>query len=221
MQLGFVNGVTSVVLRLKLRKLSDGTPYTTLDHTSSGLIIAAIADSEATTTAYTSAGSTVETIATLGTFAAPTATKCRFKEVDATNHAGLYEIQIADARWAVSGARSINVTVSGVSDLEQVDTVIQLAGYSSGIRKNVALSAFPFFMADSSDHISAKTGLTITAQRSIDGAAFAACANSATEVANGMYKIDLAAADLNGDTITLRFTATGADARLITIKTTP
>lgn len=139
MQLGFQNGITSVVLRVKLRKLSDGTSYTGLDHTSSGLVIAVIADNESATTAYTVAGSTVETVTTLGTFAAPTATKCRFKAVDATNHPGLYEIQIADARWAVSNARSVNVTVSGVSDLEQVDTVVQLGDAVRGFMSPTAL----------------------------------------------------------------------------------
>ncbi len=88
------------------------------------------------------------------------------------------------------------------------------------IKKNTALSNFMFLMVDSTDHVTPKTGLTITATRSIDGAAFAACANSATEVANGMYKINLANTDLNGDVVTFRFTATGADARLITIVTT-
>lgn len=88
------------------------------------------------------------------------------------------------------------------------------------IKKNTALANFMFLMVDSTDHITPKTGLTITATRSIDGAVFAACVNSATEVANGMYKINLAATDLNGDVITLRFTGTGADARLITIVTT-
>ncbi|MBA3767789.1 MAG: hypothetical protein H0W99_12540, partial [Acidobacteria bacterium] len=45
--------------------------------------------------------------------------------------------------------------------------------------------------------------------RSIDGGAFAACANAVSEVSSGAYKITLAAADLNGDSITLRFTASG------------
>ena len=66
-----------------------------------------------------------------------------------------------------------------------------------------------------------KTGLTITAQRSIDGAAFAACTNSAAEVANGLYKINLSASDLNGSVITLRFTATGGSDRLITVVMVP
>lgn len=89
-----------------------------------------------------------------------------------------------------------------------------------GIQKNTALNNFEFPMFDSADHITLKTGLTITAQRSIDGVAFAACANSASEVGTtGVYKINLANTDLNGDVITFLFTATGADARLITIKT--
>jgi len=77
-----------------------------------------------------------------------------------------------------------------------------------------------FLMVDSTDHLTPKTGLTITSTRSIDGAAFAACANAAAEVASGMYKISLAATDLNGDVITLRFNSAGADDRLITIITT-
>ncbi len=91
----------------------------------------------------------------------------------------------------------------------------------SRITKNVALNNFMFLMIDSADHITGKTGLTVTAQRSIDGAAFASCANAVSEVSNGIYKINLAAADLNGNVITLLFTATGADARLITIVTQP
>lgn len=157
MQLGFQNGITSVVLRLKLRKLSDGSAYTGLDHTSSGLIIAAIADNEAATTAYTVAGSTVETITTLGTYAAPTATKCRFKAVDGTNHPGLYEIQIADARWAVSNARSVNVTVSGVSDIEQVDTVVQLGDQSLGFMAPTILTAIASYLDTEVAAIKAKT----------------------------------------------------------------
>jgi hypothetical protein len=79
------------------------------------------------------------------------------------------------------------------------------------VKKNAALSNFGFRMVQSSNHVTPATGLTITAQRSIDGAAFASCANSASEISNGWYKINLAAGDLNGDVIILRFSATGAD----------
>jgi len=65
-----------------------GAGLTGLTSASAGLIISTLADNEATATAYTVTGSTIEGITTLGTYAAPTATKCRFREVDATNHPG-------------------------------------------------------------------------------------------------------------------------------------
>ena len=88
-----------------------------------------------------------------------------------------------------------------------------------GVLKNTALLNFPFFMLDSSDHVSGKTGLSITATRAIDAGSFAPCANSPVEVSNGIYTIDFDASDLNGDTITFRFTATGADDRIISVVT--
>jgi hypothetical protein len=100
---------------------------TGLSSASSGLIIAAIADVEATTTTYTVAGSNVETITTLGTYAAPTSGKCRFKEVDATNHPGVYEIHLAVARYGVSSSRSLLVSLSGATNMAETDFVIQLA----------------------------------------------------------------------------------------------
>ncbi len=110
-----------------MKKSADGTPLTGLTIASSGLIIGTIADNEATSTAYTQAGSTIETITTLGTFAAPTATKCRFKEIDATNHPGDYEIQIADARFAVSNAKKMLVSISGFATLLATDYEVMLA----------------------------------------------------------------------------------------------
>src|SRR5580765_1818405 len=95
-------GGTSKVLRVTILESTSaaGAGKAGRTFSSAGLIISTIADNEATATTYTQAGSTIETITTLGTFAAPTATKCRFKEVDSTNHKGIYEIQIANARWS-------------------------------------------------------------------------------------------------------------------------
>jgi hypothetical protein len=90
----------------------------------------------------------------------------------------------------------------------------------SGVQKNTALNNFEFLMVDSTNQDPA-TGLAVTATRSIDGAAFAACANAVVEVANGIYKINLANTDLNGDVVTLRFTAAAAEDRLVTIITEP
>jgi len=88
-----------------------------------------------------------------------------------------------------------------------------------GIKKNTNLDNFEFLMVDSANHITPATSLTITATRSIDGGSFAACANSVTELSDGIYVIDLDATDLNGDVITFKFVASGADTRYITIKT--
>lgn len=91
----------------------------------------------------------------------------------------------------------------------------------SGVTKNAALANFEFLMVQSGDHVTPATGLTVAGTRSIDGGAFGACANAVTEVGSGVYKINLAASDLNGATITFRFTASGADDRFVTIVTSP
>jgi hypothetical protein len=89
----------------------------------------------------------------------------------------------------------------------------------SGIAKNVALSNFAFLLVLSSDHVSAATGKTVTATISKDGGAFASCSNSVIEISNGMYKINLTQTEMNADIITIIFTASGCDTRVITIYT--
>lgn len=115
---------TSVILRVKLldSSVATGAGLTGLAYNTAGLIISTIQPGEATPTVYTVTAGNVETIATLGTYAAPTAGKCRFKEVDATNHPGVYEIQLADARFASTG--SLIVSVSGATDLAECDIEI-------------------------------------------------------------------------------------------------
>ena len=119
------HSVTSSIIRVTL-SATDGTPKTGLTEASAGLIIGTIADNEATTTRYRASSSEIETISTLGTYAAPTSGKCRFKEVDATKHPGLYEIQLANARFSVSSARRLVVSWSGASSLAAGHYEIQL-----------------------------------------------------------------------------------------------
>jgi hypothetical protein len=126
MLISFKRAITSVVLRVKIKRLDTGQGLTGLAHDTSGLRISTIVSNEASATSYTSAGSTIETITTLGTYAAPTATKCRFKEVDATNHPGHYEIHLADARFAVASAEYLIVTVRGVTNAAECDVIIPL-----------------------------------------------------------------------------------------------
>lgn len=109
------------------------------------------------------------------------------------------------------------VTIKSGTGTGEVSLSSGRVAVQAGIKKNVALSNFPFLMTDSTNHNPA-TGLTVTGTRSIDGGAFGAgtIANM-TEVSSGVYQCDLGAGDLNGDTVILRFTASGADDLLITI----
>jgi hypothetical protein len=102
--------------------VTTGAGKTGLTNASTGLIISTIRLNEASATVYTVAGSNVETIATLGTYAAPSANKCRFKEVDATNHPGIYELQFADARFT---STALVISISGVTGLAQADFELQ------------------------------------------------------------------------------------------------
>lgn len=86
-----------------------------------------------------------------------------------------------------------------------------------GIKKNTAHANFEFVMFD--DQGEPATGLTVVEERSIDGGAYAACANAFSEISHGTYKIDLASTDLNGDIITFKFSATGAKTTYVTVKT--
>ena len=117
----------------------------------------------------------------------------------------------------VSG--SVDSVTSGVTVTTNNDKTGYTLSTTPAVKKNTALSTFSFFMRDSADHVSGKTGLTVTAERSIDGAAFGACANSVSELSAGVYLINLANTDVNGNVITLKFTATGADPTIITVVT--
>lgn len=68
------------------------------------------------------------------------------------------------------------------------------------------------FMTDSNDHVTGKTGLTLTITASKNGAAFASISPTVTELASGWYNVALTSShtDTAGDLL-LHVTATGAD----------
>lgn len=161
-----------------------------------------------------------------------------WKEVDATNQPGLYRFDLPDAAvatgadWVVVSAKvagafvfhrvfalesenaaSLNTDVDAIK--AKTDTL------PSAVKKNTAFTAFPFTLVQNSDHVTPKTGATPSGFVSKDGAAFAALTNSAVEIANGAYKVTLTAAELNADVVILRFTAAGADDRLVIILPKP
>lgn len=131
--------------------------------------------------------------------------------IDLGSPAGAVAIEIRGSYKAVTNVGSASVNYDGAW---------RGADVANTMKKNTTLSNFMFLMTDSGTH-KPKTGLTVTPTRSLDGAAFGACANSVTEVSGGWYKIDLAAADTNGDTVALRFTATDADDTNLGIVTQP
>lgn len=136
-KLNRLNGSTSVIFRIVIQDAlsTTGGGKTGLTEASSGMIIATITDNEAATTRYRASSSEIETISTLGTYAAPTSGKCRFKEVDSVNHPGMYEIQLADARWAVSSAKILYVTVAGAADAVPINSEFQIDPVPADVRQ--------------------------------------------------------------------------------------
>jgi hypothetical protein len=157
-----------------------------------------------------------------------------FKEIDATNQIGKYRFDIPDALLASGNGRYVTITFQGAADMAPVLVEIELTGpdnqlvpgavgaqvtcdannsvkIQSQIKKNTALNNHEITMFDSAGVFA--TGLTVALTRSIDGAAPAACTNSPmTEVTSGAgrYKINLSAADLNGNVISFQASASGA-----------
>ena len=113
-------------------------------------------------------------------------------------------------------------TVDTVVDLILVDTGLIKAktdNLPEAIKKNTAVTKFPFGLVQSTDNISPATGITVTAKRSIDGGAFVLMTNTFTELSDGDYFIDLSAADTNGTFITYKFSGPGARTKKVRFKT--
>lgn len=137
--------------------------------------------------------------------------------------------QLDDLAYPATSGRSIVVDAAGLVDANTVKVGPTGAGTAQtardigavSLKKNQALANFHFLMTDSTTHNPA-TAKTVTVTRCIDGGAFAAGTLSAvTEVSNGMYRVDFAAADLNGNVVTLRATATGCDDLFVTLTLEP
>lgn len=96
------------------------------------------------------------------------------------------------------------------------------AAITSNIKKGVAYSNFPILMTDSTNHnplAALSVALSIAAESSTS---FTALVNSsATEIALGTYRANLTAGETNVNRFTLRATASGADARFISVNTQP
>jgi hypothetical protein len=98
------HGATEVILRFDVGVAG-------LAHDSTGLRITVISNKDPATTQYRQSESEIETVGTLGTYATPTADKCRFRAIHDTEEEGLVEIHLANSHYAVAGATTLVVTV--------------------------------------------------------------------------------------------------------------
>jgi len=151
-------------------------------------------------------------------------------ELDATNHKGKYIFDMAQAETNVdvldldpacsTTGIELHAYTIYTHDETKIDAVKAVTDIlPRGIKKNVAFT-FTFTMVLASDHATLSPGESITATRSLDHAAFAACTNVAAEIGStGFYWITLEAAEMNADLTSFKATAPGCDDRIIHIPT--
>jgi len=221
-KLQFLNGETSRgMFRVFIQDTSSstGAGLTGLTFATASLRINLIADNEATATTYVG-NSTIQSIATIGTFVAPSSGQCRFKEMDSTNLPGWYEVQVLDARWAVSGSRAVqcNITVTGgfCAPLEFQLAAVNLNDSAAGgmsrldaaiSSRAVAQTASPYYgtivrrATDVGNLYFEWTSAagTITVTKSVSGAAYTAATGVAsylrTDGSTYIWQLGYAAAD--------------------------
>lgn len=153
-----------------------------------------------------------------GTDSAATAAALATAQTDLDTITGSDGVTLATAQ-----ANYAPATAAALTSLDtKVDTIDGIVDNirAGGVVKNAAYADLPILMVDATDGITPETGLTVAGTRSIDGGAFASIAGTIAEVSNGVYSVDLAAADTNGDSIIYRFTGTGARDTFVTVKTT-
>ena len=218
-------GATSNIFQIFIRDSSStiGAGLTGLAFGSSGL-----------TAYYHRDTDTTATVINLVTMTVGTFTSSGFKEIDATNMPGWYQFCPPDAAIAAS-AKSCGFHLKGATNMAPTPIEVQLVAYDPDdaarlgltdlpngpmmVKKNTALAGFAFPMYDSSGNLT--TGLTVTGQRALNGGAFSNVTNAVSEISNGWYTVDLAAGDVNGNTVALRFHASGAVDTVITLITQP
>ena len=218
-------GATSNIFQVFVRDSSSltGGGLTGLAYNTSSLTAYYHRDTDTTATAISLVTMTV------GTF-----TSSGFKEIDATNMPGWYQICPPDAAIA-SGAKSCAFHMAGATNMAPLPFEVQLVAYDPDdagrlgltdlpngpmmLKKDQALSGFTFPMYNGSGALT--TGLTVSGQTSLNGGAFSSLTNAVSEIADGWYTVDLAAGDVNGNVVALRFSASGAVDTVITVITQP
>jgi hypothetical protein len=141
---GIEHSSTSVILELMIYRSDTGQGMTGLTNSSSGLSIAHSYDNNAGVVDTSAATSSVETVAALYTYATPTAGFVRFREVDATNKPGAYQLMFENSVFAQASSKDLFINISGVTNMMDMSYRIALDGVSlSDINAELALYGVP------------------------------------------------------------------------------
>ena len=132
----------------------------------------------------------------------------------------LDKLNVAGALAHTGIAASFKADVSSLALEASAQAVYaKVQNLPEGFKKNQAFANFRFEMQDANGAL--QPGKTVTAKVSLDAqAGFSSTVNSPAEVGLGVYRLDLAAADLNGNSGTLLFEADGCVPLVIHFKTT-
>lgn len=178
MKLLIKKGVTSKLLRVFIQNnsVTTGAGLTGLVFNSGSLTAYYIREGDASATAITLATMTVGTWATGG-----------FKEVDATNMPGVYEIGIPNAVLA-TGANSVVVMLKGASNMATVVIEIQIIDVDLQDAMRFGLTALPNAVAGTNGGLptgnaSGQVVMSSTVSGAIVAASFAAGAIDASAIA--------------------------------------
>lgn len=148
---------------------------------------------------------------------------------DFDSKTGIHKIEVdmsADAFYATGSDYALLVYPDETIDSQSVAGVVAQWSCESRFRdidapkKNVALNDIVFYMVDDTDHVTPKTGLTLTVERYLDGATTGtSVTGTVTEAEDGIYHFDATAADMNGDTVVFKANGTDADQVVLTFST--
>lgn len=132
---------------------------------------------------------------------------------------GWYRIGLTIADTNTEGDLAFIATAASADVANWTDQVVIGLPISSSIKKNFQTNVV-FPMTDAVTHLF-KTGAFVTASRTLDGSAFVPCSNTPTEIGNGLYMLVLQAAETNGTSLGLLFTAVGCDSTVLTFMIQP
>lgn len=184
-----------------------GSGKTGMAYNTSGLKVVVIRPGESAATKYLQSAGNIEDITTLGTYAAPTASKCRFKEIDATDLMGWYELQFADALYnTTNNRRSLGGMITTGSEsivptpfqIQLFDPTLGLSGTST-YQAKVTLTDdnggttdryVTVWFKDGQPVVAGITSPTIQVVKVADGSDLIA-SNTMTQIASlGLYRFD-------------------------------